>query len=145
MRKSQLCTDISLPRCWSFEDGLTNLLKSKEYQVHSNTAAKAARVFYENSRSMNIIDSSNRLTFIMPKIDGKSDEKSDSSGNGGQHVTEDEKDLVKIVIPFGKSGDGKKAYVLLPKDYTNKDLKKIGKFLTALEDDDEEDKSKGTS
>jgi len=123
------------------EEGLSNLLKSKEYQVHSNTASKAARVFYENGRSVGVIDGSNRLTFIMPKeSNSKQEEKPDSSKNSDDDTDNNEEGLVKITIPFGKSGDSKKAYVLLPKDYTDKDLKKIGKFLTALQDDDEDEK-----
>ena len=39
-------------------------------------------------------------------------------------------------VPFDKASDGKKSYVLLPREYTNKDLKRIKK-LTVLEDVDE--------
>jgi hypothetical protein len=117
------------------EDGLENLLKSKEYQVHSSTAARAARVFYENGRSIGIIDSSNRLTFLKPNTNGQ-DKKLDSGNSGSEVGDDNEGSLVKILVPFGKSGDSERGYVLIPKNYTNKHLNKMIKFLDALKDED---------
>lgn len=126
------------------EEGLANALKSKDYGVNPITCDKAAKVFFENGRSLGIIDSNNRLGFILPKVTAVNplsntsiDDRDTSDQNKPLDPQEDLNDHVKIIVPFGKSGAGKSAFLYLPKEYTNKDLKKIGKFLTALEDEEE--------
>lgn len=52
------------------ETGLGNLFATKEYGVNSNTSAKAAKVFFENAKQVEIVDSSYRLRYIMPVLDG---------------------------------------------------------------------------
>ncbi len=130
------------------EEGLSNALKTKDYGVNSVTCGKAAKVFYENGRAIGIIDGNNRLGFIQPKpsngvpaINNTPPTEQNNNGESSNKDQNDDESLVRIVVPFGKSGDSKKAFVLLPKDYTNKDLNKIGKFLEALKDEEEDQKN----
>jgi hypothetical protein len=127
------------------EEGLANALKTKEYGVNPVTCGKATKVFYENGRAIGVIDSNNRLGFILPKSNSGNGQQTtpihgDQNKDSNKPPKENDEDLnghVKIIVPFGKAGAGQSAYVFLPKEYSNKDLKKIGKFLTALEDDEE--------
>lgn len=48
------------------ETGLANLLATKEYGIHSNSTARAAKIFFENGKSLDIIDNNNRLRYIVP-------------------------------------------------------------------------------
>lgn len=48
------------------ETGLYNLLTSKDYGVNKNSALRAVKVFIENGKTLEIIDSNNRLQYLPP-------------------------------------------------------------------------------
>lgn len=59
------------------EEGLANLLKTKEYGVNSNSSARASKVFYANGKLLDIIDANNRLRYIAPLGNGTPPQKKD--------------------------------------------------------------------
>jgi len=70
------------------EDGLANLLKTKEYSVNSNSAARAAKIFFENGKLTDIIDGSNRLRYILPSTNGVSSNNGDGNANSGANTNQ---------------------------------------------------------
>lgn len=132
------------------EAGLINLFKSKEFGINHGTAAKAVKTFFENAFALGLVDTAtNRFTYILPKINngsGAERKPEKNNNNNTDYVppsinnTEDKyAGLEEVSVPFGKAGDMRKGYFLLPSDYSNKDLKRMSKLLKALEFDEDEE------
>ena len=100
-------------------------------------ALKTAEIFYENLKEYKLLNINNELT-LTPKTQEHASLQVYEPKNAIQHTEEAQvisSDTITILIPLkGKSIDAK---LVVPRDYSSKDLKKISKFVEALIDDDE--------
>jgi hypothetical protein len=131
---SKLIADLNgkmLPNETDFAIHLKN-----NYNLNPNSSEKAAKIFLENARNLNLIDSNNRLKFILK-------EQGADLGNKTENPIGDEPppnfqqqpintDLLKLPIklPVGKGDDDRFAYFEYPKTLNKRDFKVIAKALT---------------
>ena len=113
--------------------GLTNTI-TRNYKFEPSLSGKIAREFAEALKHHGFLDDKNilRLSFKtqpVPDVTQKS-EPTDKPEN--------ETGTVTVIIPLR---EGKKAKLTLPDHYTDKDLKRIKKFVNALMDDEQTDES----
>jgi hypothetical protein len=133
------------------EGDFANHLKNN-YRLHPNSAERAAKIFLENARNLNLIDSNNRLKFIIKNTPAGEESGSAIKGNneGGDPLDTPPPpppptpppvdDLFELPIPLGK---GRKAYLKYPiEDLGKKDIKIIVKALafiaSSIEGDDDD-------
>lgn len=102
-------------------------------------ALKTAGIFYENLKEYKLLNVNNELTLTQKHQEHVALQVYEPK-NANQHGPPEEaqvinSDTVTILIPLkGKNIDAK---LVVPRDYSSKDLKKISKFVEALIDDDE--------
>jgi hypothetical protein len=112
------------------EAGLTNHLKS-DFSLNPNSSIKAAKIFFENCRELNLIDSGNRLRFVIPETNGSTGVDDVRKDNGLQYPPPTNPDLFKLPIQLpGK--ENRFVYVEYPKPLSKRDFKVIAKALTFL-------------
>lgn len=111
-----------------------NLLKSDPYNVNVNSSERAAKVFFENCRNLNLRDSSGKFKF--PNLDNM-------SNRADKHIQQEtiqrtstpqpleEPELFTLPIPLGGK---RKAYLKYPlEDLSKKDIRVIRKALDFIE------------
>ena len=125
------------------EEGLANLLKSKEYGVNSNSATRAAKIFYENGRSLDIIDSNKRLRYITSNVNNQQPTPPANSDNNfnpsaGAAIDNSSKphqssDIFELPIDLGNGV----AYLKYPRNITLPEIKilkiMVNASISALE------------
>ncbi|MBS1663381.1 MAG: hypothetical protein JST68_20225 [Bacteroidetes bacterium] len=133
------------------EPGFANLLKN-DYGVHPNSVEKAAKIFFENARALDIIDANNRLRYLQV-TDSKPAEKRQDEEPADVPPTAQtppptttvtppaQDNLFELPIPLDSK---RKAYIRYPlNDLKKKDIKVIVRALSfiassIIEDDEEE-------
>ncbi|MES2131250.1 MAG: hypothetical protein V4506_02810 [Bacteroidota bacterium] len=122
--------------------GLSNILT--EYNIHNNSTAKSASVFLENCAELNIIENGRLRYFIPNSSESSSVKKKEEESNldnvekkppfNPRREDENAENETVIIIPL-KQGETR-ARLILPNGFDNKDLKRISKFVSALQDDE---------
>lgn len=113
------------------EKDFANHLKNN-YGLNPNSSEKAASVFLENAKSLNLIDANNRLKFIIkdtppaPENNNVVDKPAEAAGNVDQPPSPG---LFKLPIQL-PGDDHRFAYFEYPKTLTKRDFKVIAKALT---------------
>lgn len=114
------------------ESGLANLFATKEYGVNSNSSIKAAKVFFENGKALDIIDASNRLRYIIPTLDGNGN---DSNNNEEKPRDNEEKapppidsqKMFELPIDLGSTT----AFLKYPRNITSDEIEILKIMLDA--------------
>jgi hypothetical protein len=115
------------------EKRFANLLKGDPYNVNPNSADKAAKVFFENCRDLNLRDTSGKFKFSesnitalhRPKEDASSSNEEPKLSTSTQASSSDE--LFELPIPLPNK---RKAYLRYPlENLTKKDINVISKAL----------------
>jgi hypothetical protein len=127
------------------------------YGLNPNSADKAAKIFLENARNLNLIDNNNRLKYIIKETNTSvlSDGEQGGNGNGiAQHEAASQQtnsnfstppNTGLFKLPIQLPGDDERVvYFEYPKTLTKRDFKVIAKALTfvassLIADDDNED------
>lgn len=123
------------------EDGFANLLKN-EYGVNPNSSEKAAKIFFENAKMLDIVDNNNRLR-VLPSLSGEEKSKDINLSGEAKNAGEENPspppplpppppadDLFELPIPLGGK---RKAYIRYPlDDLKKKDIKIIVKALAFI-------------
>lgn len=112
------------------ETGLSNHLKS-DFELNPNSAIKAAKIFFENCRDLNLIEAGNRLKFIIPESNGQNTIQpialKEEQPTIPTLVFPIQDELFELPIPLPK---GRKAFLRYPVDtLTKKDIIVISKAL----------------
>lgn len=124
------------------EEGFCNLLKT-DFKLNPNSVLRATKVFFENCEDLKIIDPSKRLRYFLPHISNSDVNVSNGHTNGSadndlKNKNEDQKkeylkqgieNPLEILIPLK---NGRKAFLLIPEDYTDEELTRVSKFVEAL-------------
>ena len=116
------------------EDGLANLLKTKEYGVIANSAPITARVFFENFKSVGLIDEGNRLKYLVNTITPHQAEPKRLAPPADPPLDEEPpfvKDPTAKVLPMPLT-DGKMAYFNYPSKINARDFKIIEVYLSGI-------------
>jgi hypothetical protein len=91
------------------EIGLAELLRSKDYGIHTNTSSRAARVFFENGKALDLIDSNNRLRYLQMKTQQSATSFQPDSTQKSSSV------ITTFELPIDLTGE-KVAYLKYPKN-----------------------------
>jgi len=103
------------------------------YSLNPNSSEKAAKIFLENARNLNLIDSNNRLKFIIKEGSAKTpeDEKPPLTPQQNQPQTPLLPGDNLFRLPIQLPGEGNRVvYFEYLKDLTKRDFKIIAKALT---------------
>ncbi len=127
------------------EKRFSNLLKGEPYNVNPNSSEKAAKVFFDNCRNLNLRDHTGKfkfpdianLTGVLPPKDQQQDPAPPPPppGNG-------QDDLFELPIPLGGKRIAYLKYQL--ENLSKKDIRVIRKALDYLESSITDDESEGT-
>lgn len=107
------------------EAGLANHLKS-DFGLNPNSSIKAAKIFLENCRDLNIIDSGNRLRHIISE--SKKEDLGQSKGQQ-EYAPPPNPELFKLPIQL-PGEENRFVYFEYPKTLNKRDFKVIAKALT---------------
>lgn len=110
------------------EAGLAKLLSTKEYGINSNSATRAAKIFFENGKSLDVIDSNNRLRYIIPNnlSNSKTEDiveeaevtKPKKSANNHSRSESDDETMFELPIDLGTST----AYLKYPRTINSSEI-----------------------
>ncbi len=112
--------------------GITNNVE-RSFGFKESIAQRVAEIFGKNLNDFNLINSQNQLALSngeKPKVQENTPPPKPPSKDENLNADEN---LVIITIPLR----GKKAFLHLPNDYTDIDLKRVSRFVDALKDDNE--------
>lgn len=117
------------------EDKFANLLKNDTFRLNPNSAERAAKVFFENCRHLNLIDSSGRFRFNIGAttqnvVTQKTDTPEDQPKKE-QKPQEKHPNMIEVTVPMKNK---EKAYLRFPEDYTNEDMDKIARIVQAYKE-----------
>jgi hypothetical protein len=108
------------------------------YNLNPNSSFKAANVFLENARNLNLIDSNNRLKFIIKENPsrenpdkGNGDIPAEKNGQSSHVAPPVSTGLFKLPIQL-PGDDDRVAYFEYPKTLNKRDFKVIAKALTFI-------------
>lgn len=125
------------------EKRFANLLKGDPYNVNPNSAERAAKVFFDNCRGLNLRDSTGKFKF--PNLsnlngNGQQFDSVTPPPPGGKPDSQDPDDSFTLPIQLGGT---RKASLTYPKKLTKKDIRIIAKALefvaTSIIENDNED------
>lgn len=118
----------------SNEKGFANLLKDEPYKINPNSAERAAKVFYENARSLNLFDSNYVFKYsndVTTQINGTTPIISDPALKDDDNKGNKPPQLFRLPIPL--PGGERIAYLEYPRSTLNKrDIKVIAKALAFI-------------
>lgn len=129
----------------STDQMFSNLLVT-EYGMIKTSADKASKIFFENAKSLGIIDTNNRLRYLVPiagaenissdsNINSNLDKNVSNSNSNNSNLNNNFADgMIEILIPL--KGLGRKALLQIPEEYKAEDLTRISKFVAALKDEE---------
>ncbi len=113
------------------EKRFANLLKGEPYNVNQNSSEKAAKIFFENCRSLNLRDNNGKFKFPdlntgLPQINNHNNGQQHT---GHHHTAPPDSSLIKL--PIHLPGEGNRVvYFEYPKILNKRDFKVIAKALT---------------
>lgn len=121
------------------EIGFTNLLKT-HYNLNPNSAERACKVFFENSKNLQLIDGNQKFRFLMPQFDQQNIEVTTTNSETpsiennttqnketAKNNNYDADDMIEIPIRFKNR---KTSYLTFPQDFTDEELEKLVKVIT---------------
>lgn len=112
--------------------GITNKIH-RDFQLREAIAQKVADIFIKNLTDYNLLDS--KGTLVLKKSKPNEVVTPPSSGENPRV----DKDSISIPIPL-KGANKRMAFLHIPEDYSDQDLKRISKFVKALRDEDDDDR-----
>ena len=131
------------------EIGFTNLLKTK-YGINANSSERAAKVFFDNARFLNLLDANNRFRFLISVDNTSAIPLKDSNNSASNNTQEkppntpptntgnknipDVDDENTITIPIPMKDKKSVAYLIFPKNYTDADMDKIARIVKAYKE-----------
>lgn len=111
------------------EDKFVTVLKGEPYNINPSSAERAAKIFFDNIRGLNLVVNNKFQYSLSPNGAAQIRQEQEKTLPPPPPAAEDSDNMITILIPFKKKGD--KATLTFPEVYEDSDMDKISRIVQA--------------